>query len=164
MRLLIALALMLSPALARAEPPETWVLTRRSVQSVAIPEAIAAHPVLAELELDPGSRTLQLARRDLDGDGAAEYFVQSAASLCGNGGFPYAIFDARSHAYLGQVFGNRIREASDRFNGWAVLECFSHLSAASTAYALFAFSGTGYARVSSLELPEGVIRRLQEPE
>ena len=63
-----------------------WQLTRDSVETARVPDSIAAHPVLAELEIDPGQRELIVARHDLNADGSAEYFVQSASSLCGNGG------------------------------------------------------------------------------
>ena len=75
------------------------------------------------------------------------------------GGCPYAIFDGRSLSYLGEVFDHVIREASGRFNDWAVVECFAHLSASATAYGVFAFSGSEYARVSSLELPASLAAR-----
>ena len=49
---------------------------------VSPPEAVAYQ---FELEIDPGQRELSVARHDLNADGSAEYFVQSASSLCGNG-------------------------------------------------------------------------------
>ena len=148
-----------SPA-SWAGEPRSWQLTRSSVEEVRVPEAIAAHPVLVELEIPSGVGSTGIARRDLNDDGAEEYFVQSAPTLCGNGGCPYAIFDGRTLAYLEQVFGNVIREREERFKGWAVLECFAHLSASSTTYGVFAFAGSAYARVSSLELPASVATRL----
>ena len=159
-RFLSCVLVVLGSVSSWAGEPGAWQLTRSSVEQIHVPDAIAAHPVLIGLEIPSGVDSISIARRDLNDDGTAEYFVQSGPTLCGNGGCPYAIFDGHTLSYLGQVFGNVIREREERFKGWAVLECFAHLSASSTAYGIFAFSGSEYARVSSVELPASVATRL----
>lgn len=163
MHLLPSLLVALASCWALPGNAETWEITRKSVKVLPVPEAILEHPTIAEFEHPSGATELPVVLRDLNGDGAAEYFVQSAPSLCGNGGCPYAIFDGQALSYVGQVFGNIVRERREQFRGWTVLECFSHLSASATGYGLFAHSGVTYALVASLELPSSTAQRLLEP-
>ena len=81
---LVWLLVVLSLVAVVAAQDGDWQLTRDSVETARVPDAIA-HPVLAELEIDPGQRELSVARHDLNADGSSEYFVQSASNLCGNG-------------------------------------------------------------------------------
>ena len=90
--------------------------------------------------------------RDLDSDGAAEIFVESHRSVCGQSGCAYAVFDGASGAGLGQMSGNLVRVAAQTFNGRSTLEWSSHISADRFAYVVFAYTGSRYEPVAFLEL------------
>jgi hypothetical protein len=80
-----------------------------------------------ELEYDgPPYRGL---RTDLDGDGALEYIVESARSLCANGGCVYALFDGATLRPLGSVFGGWLGVRVAPAGAFPIITALSHLSA-----------------------------------
>lgn len=99
-----------------------------------------------DLEADHDNEGKQLTVRiDLNGDSAPEYFLRT---LCGNGGCEYPIFDGRTYAYLGGVFGSEVWLLQRRSHDLPVIEAFSHLAAMLGTIGRYEFNGTRYEEVS----------------
>lgn len=103
------------------------------------------------VDLGPGRKDGKLLtdRFDLNGDGMPEYFLQT---VCGNGGCEYPIFDGRTSAYLGSVFGSEVWLLHLRSHGLPIIEGFSHLAAERGTIGRYEFNGTQYREVSSREI------------
>jgi hypothetical protein len=102
-----------------------------------------------EGELEKGQGKLLTVRIDLNGDGMPEQFLRT---LCGNGGCEYPIFDGRSRAFLGSVFGAEIWVLRRRAHALPVIESYSHLAATRGTVARYEFDGARYGLVSSREI------------
>lgn len=101
-----------------------------------------------DTDLDKDGKILTV-RIDLNGDGVPEYFLRT---LCGNGGCEYPIFDGRTHAFLGNVFGSEVWFLRRLSHALPVIETFSHLAAMRGAIARYEFNGSRYEMVSSREI------------
>jgi hypothetical protein len=103
------------------------------------------------VDLDAGQEGGKLLtdRFDLNGDGAPEYFLQT---VCGNGGCEYPLFDGRTYAYLGSVFGSTVWLLRRRSHGLPAIEAYSHLSAMRGTIGRYEFNGTQYREMSSQEI------------
>lgn len=101
-----------------------------------------------DADQDEDGRLLTV-RFDLNGDSAPEYFLRT---LCGNGGCEYPIFDGRTHAYLGSVFGSEIWLLQRHSHALPVIEAFGHLAASLGTIGRYEFNGSRYEKVSSREI------------
>ena len=72
-----------------------WALTPGSAVSIEVPAPIR-RALGSVLEYDETNRIKGTAL-DLNGDGIVDYLLQSAPSLCGNGGCVYVLCDGRTH-------------------------------------------------------------------
>lgn len=137
-----------SPSVSRAQTPAAgrWVLTRADVTVITVPSTIRDQ--LGDLEYDDTS-SVQGAIVDLNGDGTKDYIIQSAPSLCGNGGCDYAIVDGASGKSLGTIFGGTLVVGGGTAHGFPVIETVSHLSAESVTDAMYAFDGSSYVQTST---------------
>ena len=97
---------------------------------------------------------------DLNGDGVRDYLIQSASSLCGNGGCVYALFDGATHENLGQFFGNPVYVRAERAHGYPLIETYAHSSAFSGTYTTYTFNGTTYVVTSIREVAGGSLDSL----
>jgi hypothetical protein len=135
-----------------------WAFTSTSTREIQLPAAVVDSPEFGELEYDgPPYRGL---RADLNGDGAAEYLVESARSLCGNGGCVYALFDGASLRPLGLVFGGWLVVRSAPTGTFSVITSLSHLSAGAATDATFVYDGKQYVQGSSIEVHGSALDRL----
>lgn len=96
-------------------------------------------------------------RFDLNGDGAPEYFLRT---LCGNGGCEYPIFDGRTYAYLGSVFGSEVWLLRRRSHALPAIEAFSHLAAMKGTIGRYEFNGARYEEVSSQDIGDNETQQL----
>jgi hypothetical protein len=103
-----------------------------------------------ETDLDKDGKLL-IVRIDLNGDSVPEYFLRT---LCGNGGCEYPIFNGRTHAFLGSVFGSEVWLLQRRSHALPVIETFSHVAAMLGTIASYEFNGTRYEKVSSREIDD----------
>lgn len=142
----MAMCVVSSVSHAQTPTPERWVLTRADVAVVAVPSA--TRDQLDDLEYDDTS-SMQGAMVDLNGDGVKDYIIQSAPSLCGNGGCDYAIVDGASNKSLGTIFGGTLVVGGAAAHGFPVIETISHLSAESVTDATYAFDGSSYVQTST---------------
>ena len=127
-----------------------WSFAQDTAREIAVPEAVVQAADFGVLEYDaPPYRGL---RADLDGDGVSEYIVQSAPSLCGNGGCVYALFDGSSLRSLGTIFGGAMVVRAAPAGALPVINALSHLSAEAASYTTFAFRDGGYVRLTSIEV------------
>ena len=131
-----------------ADPKPPWALSMDNVVRLDVPAAL--RDALGDLEYDDTS-TVRGVLVDLNGDGVRDYLVQAAASLCGNGGCPYEVFDGATLEDLGQIAGNPLYVLSERSRGYPVIATYSHLSAAAGSFTRYAFDGTAYVMKSRLD-------------
>lgn len=110
-----------------------------------------------DLDTDQEDGKLLTDRFDLNGDGAPEYFLRT---LCGNGGCEYPIFDGRTYAYLGSVFGSEVWLLQRRSHGLPVIEAYSHLAAMLGTIGRYEFNGSRYEEVSSRQIGDDETQRL----
>jgi len=101
-----------------------------------------------EADRDKDERLLTV-RVDLNGDDVSEYFLRT---LCGNGGCEYPIFDGRTYAYLGSVFGSEIWLLQRHAHALPVIETFGHLAALLGTIGSYEFNGSRYEKMSSREI------------
>ena len=123
-----------------------WVLARADVAVISVPAAIRNQ--LDDLEYDDTS-TVRGVMVDLNGDGTKDYIIESAPSLCGNGGCDYAIVDGALGKPLGTIFGGTLVFWGAATHGYPVIETVSHLSAESVTDNTYSFDGSSYVRSST---------------
>ncbi|MBI5108803.1 MAG: hypothetical protein HZA62_08635 [Rhodocyclales bacterium] len=102
-----------------------------------------------ETDLAKGNGRLLTVRIDLNGDDVPESFL---GILCGNGGCEYPIFDGRTHAFLGSLFGSHVWLLRSRSRGLPIIETFSRLAAMRATLTRYEFNGSRYEKVSSREI------------
>jgi hypothetical protein len=147
-----------APPAVRANDPARWSFTPATSQPIDLPAAVVQSPEFDELEYDgPPYRGF---RADLDGDGVPEYIVQSAPSLCGNGGCVYALFDGASLRPLGLVFGGWMVVRAAPAGSFPAIQALSHLSAEAASYTMFAYDGRRYVQGTSVELQGSALEQL----
>lgn len=138
-------------------PRRPWALGLEDVSPVSIPAAMRARVQDLEYADTDSIRGVVV---DLNADGAPEYLLQSAPSLCGNGGCLYTLVDGKSGDALGQFFGNVLYVQRETDRGFPRLATYSHLSVASGTYATYAFDGRAYAARSIRTLEGGPLDSL----
>lgn len=90
--------------------------------------------------------------KDLNGDGAEDFLIVSASSLCGTGGCPYVLVDGKTMRQLGEFFGSPILIADQKINNYPVIQSYSHLSAGSGNFTTYVYDGSNYQIVSQVYL------------
>jgi hypothetical protein len=129
--------------------------TSREIQ---LPAAIVQTTEFGELDYERPPYRGFLA--DLNGDGIPEYIVQSAPSLCGNGGCPYALFDGATLRPLGLILGGWMVVRAALPGALPVIHAYSHLSAESATYTTFAYEVGRYVRRASIEFQGPALEQL----
>jgi len=125
---------------------------------IKLPAAVRGRvaPALEYEDDDP----VKGARCDLNGDGADDYLVQSARSLCGNGGCPYAIVDGKSARELGYVMGSRLFIRAEKTHGFPVIDAYAHSSSDAGTLATYSYDGATYVLDSTQSFQGASLERL----
>jgi hypothetical protein len=135
-----------------------WAFGPGTTREIELPPGVMDAVEFGELEYDgPPYRGL---RTDLDGDGALEYIVESARSLCGNGGCVYALFDGATLRPLGSVFGGWLVVRVAPAGAFPVITALSHLSAEAATHSTFVYGGDRYVQGTSVEVRGAALERL----
>ncbi len=149
---------------ANGAPDGPWTLSVRNVAAIQVPVAIRAQ--LADLEYADSDSAMGVAV-DLNGDGSADYVIQSAQSLCGNGGCEYEIFDGKTNGDLGSLFGDILVFRAKQAHALPVIDALSYMSAESASFTTYVFSGKSYAKAririvrgASLDSVAATLRRI----
>jgi hypothetical protein len=144
----------------QAQPPPKlpWGIGPQSVIPIDVPADIR-RAVADDLEYDAGEPIKGVAA-DLDGDGVRDFLLQSAPSLCGNGGCVYVVCDGATHRKLGKFFGSPLYVRAERTRGYPNVATYSHLSAASATYTEYSFDGKSYVVTSKRTLEGPALDRL----
>lgn len=155
---LLFLTLVAVGAPAAAGGSADWAFTVDKPREIRLPAAIVQAAEFGELDYEgPPYRGF---RADLNGDGIPEYIVQSAPSLCGNGGCPFALFEGATLHPLGMVFGGWIVVRATRPGTLPVINALSHLSAEAASYTTFAYDAGHYVTRSSTEVRDPALEQL----
>ena len=144
----------------QAQPPPKlpWGIGPQSVIPIDVPADIR-RAVADDLEYDDGE-PIKGVTADLDGDGVRDFLLQSAPSLCGNGGCVYVVCDGATHRKLGEFFGSPLYVRAERTRGYPNVATYSHLSAASATYTEYSFDGKSYVVTSKRTLEGPALDRL----
>lgn len=154
---LLVIALLLSPwAFAEGTNSDPIFVVLGSGQWMTPRDEFFRSDVDLDTSMDKDGK-LNTVRFDLNGDGSPEYFLMT---LCGNGGCEYPIFDGRTYAYLGSVFGSEVWLLQLRSHGMPVIEAFSHLAAMLGTIGRYEFNGTRYEAVSSRQIGDDETQQL----
>lgn len=147
--------------LAQVQAPEVpWAIGPQSVMPIDVPADIR-RAVGDDLEYDDGE-PIKGVTADFDGDGVRDFLLQSAPSLCGNGGCVYVLCDGATHRTLGEFFGSPLYVRSERTRGYPNVATYSHLSADSAAYTEYSFDGRVYVVTSKRTLAGPAADRMRE--
>ena len=125
----------------------TWALTREAVAALTPPAAVV-DLVSDELEYGEGD-SLRGIQPDLNGDGSQDYVIQSASSLCGNGGCVYLVVDGRAQKVIGELLGEPLYVLPEKSEGFPDLAAYAHLSATTARYTTWRFAHGRYRKSSS---------------
>jgi hypothetical protein len=138
--LLVLLTVRLAAPLAFAPP--RWEFDRSTMKTIVVPEAVRHLATFGDLEYDDTSRVRGMLV-DLNHDGKLDYIIQSAESLCGNGGCDYLIVDGATKRDAGSVFGGAIYvDAGER--GFPTLHALAHMSADASIFTEYVFKNKQY--------------------
>ena len=100
--------------------------------------------MLSRLEYYEATDTVRGIRVDLNGDGAMDYIVRSAPSLCGNAGCEFEIFDGATRKSLGEFGGGMMYVLADTVRGHPTIVTRTRLGWEQAEYTTYRFSGTAY--------------------
>jgi hypothetical protein len=134
-------------------PRRPWALTMDAVRTLAVPQAVR-DLALDDLEYNEGDSVKGIVV-DLNGDGHRDYLIQSAPSLCGNGGCVYLVVDGRSERGIGQIFGEPLYFLAQASHGYPTIASYAHLSAAARTYTTWSYTGKEYRQVGSRTVEGG---------
>lgn len=137
-------------------PP--WRVDARSAIPISVPADIRRKHA-PDLDYDEGE-PIKGVTADLNGDGRRDYLLESAPSLCGNGGCVYVVCDGATHNTLGQFFGSPLYVLAERSHGYPTIATYSHQSAESGTYTEYRFDGHAYVVESSRTLEGAALDRL----
>ena len=112
-----------------------------------LPPAIRT-AVVEELEYEPGDTVKGVAFR-LDADPTPDYIVQSAPSLCGNGGCEYLVVDGKTGRTTGRIFGSTLYVLKEEARGHPLIGAYGSLSANQATYTRWSYDGRTYQRLGS---------------
>jgi lysophospholipase L1-like esterase len=125
----------------------SWALTRETVGALTLPPTVR-DLASDELEYDEADylRGIQV---DLNGDDSQDYVIQSAPSLCGNGGCVYLVMDGRAKKVIGQLLGEPLYVLAAGSEEFPDLASYAHLSATTGTYTTWRFANGRYRKSSS---------------
>jgi hypothetical protein len=138
----------LREAAAQRTSTAQWSFGVGSAKPLTVSAVIRRLPGFSELEYDDTSHVRGLTA-DLNGDGRADYIIQSAESLCGNGGCDYLIVDGATRREIGTVFGGTVYVDPTVRGTFPVLRALSHASAESASWTEYRVIRGRYVNVRS---------------
>ena len=146
-------ALLAAPAAkAQATPHLPWKIRWYDVPPLGVPAAIRNNAqyqlMLSHLEYYKTADTIKGIRVDLNGDGAMDYIVRSAPSLCGNAGCDFEIFDGATRKSLGELGGGMLYFLADTVRGYPTIVARTSMGWAQAEYTTYRFSGNAYVAAS----------------
>lgn len=147
--LLPAAALLGAPA-AQAQPTPRlpWKMGWYDLPPLGVPAAIRNNSqyqwMMSRLEYYKTTDTVKGIRVDLNGDGAMDYVIRSAPSLCGNAGCDFEVFDGATRKSIGEVDGGMMYFLADTVRGFPTIVARTSLGWAQAEYTTYRFSGTAY--------------------
>ncbi len=147
-------------AQAGRPPAGPWAFTQQSAVVLKLPTSMR-RAAGAELEYDDAA-PVKGAMLDLNGDDVADFLLQSAPSLCGNGGCVYALYDGKTRKKVGEFLGSALYVQAERTHGYPRIAAYSRLSAASANYTESAFNGTTYVVSAARTVDGPALDRLLE--
>ncbi len=127
------------------------LLDNSSVSQMELPAVGDIQNVLNQLGYDDNVFPYVF-QKDLNGDGAADFLIVSASSLCGTGGCPYALVDGKTMRQIGDFFGSPILISDQIINNYPVIQSYSHISAWSGNFTTYIYDGKKYQVVSEVYL------------
>ena len=142
------------------QPKRPWGLEPQSTIRIDVPADIR-RAMSAELEYDEGEPIKGVAL-DLNRDGIIDYLLQSAPSLCGNGGCIYVLCDGSTRRKIGQFLGSRLNVLAELAHGYPNIATYSHQSAGSAAYTEYTFDGATYVVTAAHTMEGAAVDRLFE--
>jgi hypothetical protein len=145
---------------AQGPPKAPWGLSLQSTTPTSVPADIR-RAVGFDLEYDEAEPINGVAV-DLNGDGIKDYLLQSAPSLCGNGGCVYVVCDGATKVKVGQFFGSPLIVRAERVHGYPIIATYSHQSAGSGDYTDYSFDGNVYVVTSTRRVEGEALDRLLE--
>lgn len=108
---------------------------------------------------DTGGHPLRSFSIDLDGDSIPEKLVLNEF-LCGNGGCPWAVVDARRGTVIGDLFAKRILIQAKRQNGYRLIVCESSAGQAVSIRQTYEFRDGRYRKAESRARRGDGLRRI----
>jgi hypothetical protein len=141
-------------------PRLPWGVGPQGVIPIDVPAEIRS-AVSDDLEYDDGE-PIKGVTADLDGDSIRDFLLQSAPSLCGNGGCVYVLVDGKTHRKLGEFFGSPLYVYAERTHGHPNIATYNHLSASSATYTEYGFDGSSYVVTSKRTLEGPAADRFTE--
>jgi hypothetical protein len=145
---------------AQSPPKPPWRLESQATVRIDVPPDIR-RAVGSDLDYDE-AQPIKGAAVDLNGDGINDYLLQSAPSLCGNGGCVYVVCDGATRRKLGQFFGSPLYVRADFAHGYPNIATYSHQNAGSGIYTDYTFNGKSYVVTSARTLEGAALDRLFE--
>jgi len=146
MNLLLLLAFLISPDAFAEDVNSSAILVRfnsNDGQWLSPRDEYFQPGLDLDVDQDKEGRLLTV-QIDLNNDGLPESFLRI---LCGTGGCEYPIFDGRTSAYLGTVFGHEVWLLKRRLHALPIIESLSKGS-----IGRYHFDGSRYNHVSSQQL------------
>lgn len=147
---------MLLAALLSAVLQASWAVSPTTTSAIEVPREI--QQATDELEY-ADSTAIKGVSFDFNHDGVVDYLLQSAPSLCGNGGCVFLLFDGASHRRIGRFFGSTLRIDADA-TGFPVIATLSRQSADAATYTAFRFRDTAYQQVAVESVTGDALERL----
>lgn len=150
----LSVAVLLGAPAAMAQPAShlPWKIRWYDVPPLSIPATIRNNSqyrlMMSRLEYYGANDTVKGIRVDLNGDGAIDYIVRSAPSLCGNAGCDFGIFDGATRRSLGELGGGMMCFLADTVRGYPTIVARTRLGWAQAEYATYRFSGSAYVEAS----------------
>jgi hypothetical protein len=81
---------------------------------------------------------------DLNSDQQVDFIIQSAPSLCGNGGCQYEVVNGATQAIVGEIGGVAVVILPSRDHSFLRLATYTHEGAGTGMYTLYSFNGRAY--------------------
>ena len=147
---LLSVAVLFGAPAAKAQgtPRLPWKMRWYDIPPLSVPAAIRNNSqyqlMMSRLEYYKATDTVKGIRVDLNGDGAMDYIIRSAPSLCGNAGCDYEIFDGATRKSLGELGAGMMYFLADTVRGYPTIVARTSLGWAQAEYTTYRFSGTAY--------------------
>jgi hypothetical protein len=137
-----------------------FAVGQQNVTTINMPTDVR-RAIADDLEYDEAD-PLKGVATDLNGDGVTDFLVQSAPSLCGNGGCVYVLIDGAARRKVGQFFGGPLYVRAERSRGYANVATYSHASAQTGTFTEYSFDGNSYVVTSKRTVEGPALERLTE--